>query len=98
MAVNLRNKPIDRRRLSAEDRQFDTSKRQKALAMAKQRRGQAAYQYSRRPNTTQKYSGGNAFAAGIGAQQARLRKVGDERRAAEALRPDKVTDIKSDLF
>ena len=89
MAVNLRNTPIDKRRLAAEDKGFDTSRRQAAVKKAQARRGQAAYQYSRPPNTTQKYSGGNDFAPGIELQQARMKELAYEKQRAEEMRPPK---------
>ena len=90
MSTNLRNTPIDKRYLSPEDRQYVNPRRAQALAKTRARRGQAAYQYSRPKNTTQKYKGANAFAPGIRAQQARLREVGSDRRRAENLRPNNI--------
>lgn len=95
MAVNLRNKPIDKRRLKVEDRGFDTSSRQQALARARQRRGQAAYEYKRQPNTTLKYTGGNAFAPGIKTQQMRMQELSAQKARNMELRPpiDQLPDI-----
>ena len=89
MAVNLRNKPIDKRRLKAEDRGFDTSKRSQALARARQRRGQAAYESNRQPNTTLRYKGRNAFAPGIRAQQMRMQELSAQKARNMELRPPK---------
>lgn len=89
MAVNLRNKPIDKRRLKREDRGFNTSNRQQALARARQRRGYAAYENNRQPNTTVKYTGGNAFAPGIELQQQRMQELSAQKARNEELRPPK---------
>tara|TARA_B100001094_G_scaffold331198_2_gene398733 strand:+ start:573 stop:863 length:291 start_codon:yes stop_codon:yes gene_type:complete len=89
VAVNLRNKPIDKRRLKAEDRGFDTSRRTQALARARQRRGQAAYENNRQPNTTLRYKGRNAFAPGIRAQQMRMQELSAQKARNMELRPPK---------
>ena len=90
MAVNLRNKPIDRRRLKAEDRQFNTGRRQMAVRRAAARRGQAAYQYSRQPNTTKRYNNRNEFAPGIRTQQMRMQELSaDKARQTQMRPPDK---------
>ena len=88
--MNLRNKPIDKRRLKAEDRGFDTSNRQKALASAKARRGQMKYQQNKPIRTTTQRAGTGGFTGGIGIQQQRMRDIGTAQRRAKSLRPDRV--------
>ena len=91
MAVNLRNKPVDKRRLKAEDRGFNTKRREMAVKRAAARRGQAAYAYSRRPNTTKKQGNNNAFAPGIQTQQKRMQQLSAEKARSEAMRPEKAS-------
>ena len=88
MSVNLRNKPIDKRYLSPDERQAVGNSRASALAKTRARRGQAAYQYSRPKNTTKKYKGQNAFAPGIAIQQQRMKEISYDKQRAESLRPE----------
>ncbi len=88
--MNLRNKPVDKRRLKAEDRGFDTSSRQKALASAKARRGQIKYGQNRQMKTTTQRAGTGGFTGGLGIQQQRMRDIGTAQRRAKSLRPDSV--------
>ena len=85
--TNLRNKPLDRRRLNAEDRaQYAPRQKAKSVAQARQRRGQLAWnnkvdvgQQERRPGT-------GGFTAGIEVQQQRLREEGQKLARSKALR------------
>ena len=88
--MNLRNKPVDKRRLKAEDRNFNTSNRQKAASRVKTRRGQMKYQQNRPKNTTTQRAGTGGFTHGIGIQQQRMRDIGTAQRRAKSLRPDSV--------
>ena len=88
MAVNLRNKPIDRRRLSAEDKQaYRPAKRMQAHARAAARRGQQAQRRNKPPRTVERKPGTGGFTQGIAIQQARLREEGAKVRRSKALRP-----------
>ena len=94
MAVNLRNQPIDRRRLKAEDRaQLSQGRRRSALKRAKARRGQAAYQAHRPINTTLRRKGNNAFAPGIATQQLRMKELSADKRRLQSLRPDDIPSL-----
>ena len=86
MAVNLRTKPIDRRRLSAEDRQsYKPGPRVTAVKRAKAYRGRLAFQNNaERPSTDQK-PGTGGFTQGIALQQARLREQGAKLKRAKSL-------------
>lgn len=94
MSVNITNPPIDRRRLSVEDREVynrsgSHARAKKALARTRAYRGDQRYQRNRMMNT----DGGrnsNSFFGGRQVQQARLRQVGQERRRAESFRPTMV--------
>ena len=94
--MNLRNTPVDKRRLKAEDRGFDTSKRQVALKRAKQRRGSAAYARNRQIKTTTQKPGTGGFTQGISIQQARLRDKGMEAKRSKGLRPEKFASSPED--
>ena len=89
MAVNLRTKPIDRRRLSAQDKSDYNMARSKKIAGARSRRGQM----SQRQNTpiahTSQRPGTGGFTQGLGLQQARNREEGAKVRRSESLRPTK---------
>tara|TARA_R110002012_G_C11255016_1_gene567280 strand:- start:211 stop:504 length:294 start_codon:yes stop_codon:yes gene_type:complete len=88
--MNLRNAPVDKRRLKAEDRNFDTSRRESAVKKAKQRRGSLAYEQNRQRRTTERTPGSGGFGLkGIEIQQQRLRDKGQEARRSKGLRPEK---------
>lgn len=86
--MNLRNRPVDKRRLKKEDRGFNTGRAESALAKARQRRGSIAYQRNKPMRTTEQKPGTGGFTQGLSIQQARLRKVGDNRRRSESFRPE----------
>ena len=87
MAVNLRNKPVDRRRLSVADRKsYKPDMRVKAVKRANAYRGQMAMQNKNDQFRTEKKPGTGGFTGGIGVQQARLRKVGEDNRRAMSFR------------
>ena len=87
MAVNLRTKPIDRRRLSAQDKSDYNMVRSKKIAGARARRGQMAKRENNPiAHTTQK-PGTGGFTQGLSIQQQRNREKGAEVRRSKALRP-----------
>ena len=89
MAVNLRNKPIDRRRLDAQERQsYKPQQRMKAVQKAKAYRGQLAMQNNIEQARTEQKPGTGGFTQGIGIQQQRLRDIGEENRRARPLRSE----------
>ena len=78
---NLRNKPVDRRYLSDQDKNDynqsgEYANRASALSRARGRRGQLAYQYSRPKNTVTRTPGTGGMGGGIGIQQQRLGEYG----------------------
>ena len=89
MAVNLRTKPIDRRRLSAQDKSDYNMIRSRKIAGARARRGAM----SQRQNTpiahTSQRPGTGGFTQGLSLQQARNREEGAKVRRSESLRPTK---------
>ena len=89
MAANLRTKPIDRRRLSREDRaSYKPAPRAKALAKAKSHINAVNARETKPINTTKRRPGTGGFSQGIGIQQARVAEKGAELRRAKSLRPE----------
>ncbi len=89
-STNLRNKPVDRRRLSAEDRQsYRPNNRASALAKARQRKGQMAWDAKVTRGTQEQKPGTGGFTKGLAAQQERNRAKGAEVKRAKALRAEK---------
>ena len=88
--TNLRNKPIDRRRLSAEDKaQYQPQNRMQAVAKARARKGQMAWSGKVNVGRQEQNPGTGGFVQGIALQQARLREEGAKVERAKALRPEK---------
>lgn len=88
--TNLRNKPVDRRRLSAEDRaSYKPSNRMKAVSKARARKGQLAWNNKVNMGRQEQSPGTGGFTKGIALQQARLREEGAKVERAKALRPEK---------
>ena len=84
---NLRNAPIDRRRMSESDRsQYKAGDRINAIKRAKAYRGRMAQQRNSDQFRTERNPGTGGFTQGRAIQQARLREVGDEQRRSESLR------------
>ena len=89
MAVNLRTKPIDRRRLSAQDKSDYNRVRSRKIAGARRRRGAMAQQQNTPIAHTSQRPGTGGFTQGLSIQQARNREEGAKVRRSEALRPTK---------
>jgi len=103
--AGLRNKPVDRRYLSDQDKSdYNNSgeygQAAKALSRARQYRGQQAYQRNRKPNTQGRTPGTGGFTGGLGVQQARFREMGVQRNPErfENLASYKAPSNKGDLF
>ncbi len=88
-STNLRNKPIDRRRLNKEDRaQYNPGPRQQAVAKARGRKGQLAYD-AHAPRGTQEHNPGTGgLSMGRGLQGARQREEGAKVARSKQLRPE----------
>ena len=71
--MNLRNAPVDKRRLKASDRNFDTSRRETALKRAKQRRGALAYAENQEMRTTAQAPGSGGFTQEVRASDLKTR-------------------------
>lgn len=102
MAANLRNKPVDRRRLSARDRNDYNRGGYQAAAVAEKRvkrfAGQRMAQLNQRPNTTDTFSRSGDptgdFKPGIQTQWQRQRKESADVKRSESLRPTKISPVK----
>ena len=89
-STNLRNKPVDKRRLSAENKEsYRPSSRATALAKARQRRGQMSWDNKVTRGTQEQKPGTGGFTSGLALQQQRNREEGAKVRRSEALRPEK---------
>ena len=85
--TNLRNKPLDRRRLSAEDRaQYVPRQRAKSVAQARQRRGQLAWENKVDVGRQEQKPGTGGFTGGLQTQQQRVREKGQELARSKQLR------------
>ena len=88
--TNLRNKPLDRRRLSKEDReQYNPTNRMQAVAKARGRKGKLAWENKVDRGRQEQKPGTGGFTSGLALQQARNREEGSKVRRSEALRPEK---------
>ena len=97
MAANLRTKPIDRRRLSRQDRaSYKPAPRAKALARAKSYINAENASKTKPINTTKKRPGTGGFTRGIAIQQQRVSDKGAELRRAKSLRPE--TAVSPDIY
>ena len=86
-STNLRNKPVDKRRLNAQDKQqYKSNNRSSALAKARQRRGQMAWEGKVNLGTQEQTPGTGGVSLGRGTQQQRLREKGQELARSKALR------------
>jgi hypothetical protein len=100
-STNLRNKPVDRRYLSDQDKNDynqsgEYGRRAQALSRARGRKGQMAYQANRPMNTqsrTQRSGGMNYKATEL--QAARMAEMGASRRSEFSVKPP---SSKGDLF
>ena len=88
MAVNLRTKPIDRRRLSAQDKSDYNMSRSRKIAGARRRRGAIAQQQNSEVAHTSQTPGTGGFTAQY-AQSERNREESAKVQRSEALRPTK---------
>ena len=88
-APSLRTQPVDRRRLSMEERaSYKPQKRLGAIARAKAFKSSWASQQKRKPFATEQKPGTGGFTQGIARQQERMRVKGAEERRAKSFRPE----------
>ena len=95
--ASLRTKPIDRRRLSASDRDsYKPQKRLGAIAKAKAFKASWAKEKQRKQFATEQKPGTGGFTQGIAKQQQRIREKGQEERRAKSFRPE--DSVSSDIY
>ncbi len=89
-STNLRNKPVDKRRLSAEDKsQYQSSERQQAVARARQRRGQMAWNDKVQMGTQEHKPGSGGLKPGRYAQGQRMMEETAKVERSKQLRNEK---------
>ena len=99
----VRNGPVDRRRLSDQDKQAYNqsgaySERAQAVGRTRAFRGRRAYDAKRPIASTENAPGTGAFNPnGEGIQQSRNREIGVNKRKSEGFRPD-MDNIYKDLY
>ena len=85
--TNLRNKPVDKRRLNAEDRaQYQGRAKAKNVAQARLKRGQLAWENKVDIGRQERRPGTGGFTSGISMQQARVREEGQKLARSKQLR------------
>jgi len=89
VAFNLRNTAIDKRRLSAEDREtYRGAAREKAIKRVNQNRGKLAWAENSPIQTETRRPGTGGFTGGRSIQQARMRKIGADNSRSKQLRQE----------
>ena len=85
--TNLRNKPVDKRRLSAQDKaQYQGRAKAKNVAQARLKRGQLAWDNKVDVGRQEHRPGTGGFTSGISMQQARVREEGAKLERSKQLR------------
>ena len=85
--TNLRNKPVDKRRLNAQDRaQYSGRAKAKNVAQARLKRGNLAWENKVNVGRQERRPGTGGFTAGIQTQQARVRDEGQKLQRSKQLR------------
>ena len=85
--TNLRNKPVDKRRLNAQDReQYQGRAKAKNVAQARLKRGQLAWENKVDVGRQERRPGTGGFTAGIQTQQQRVRDEGQKLQRSKQLR------------
>ena len=85
--TNLRNKPVDKRRLNAQDRaQYNPREKAKSVAQARLNRGQLAWENHVNVGRQERRPGTGGFIAGIETQQQRVRDEGAKLQRSKQLR------------
>ena len=93
----LRTKPVDRRRLTMEERAtYQPGPRNKAVSRAKAYKARWSAAQKRKPFATEQKPGTGGFTQGIAKQQQRLRQKGMEERRAKSFRPE--NSVGADIY
>ena len=83
---NLRNGPVDKRRLKDSD-QYQSRSAARKLAQARLNRGELAWSGKVNVGRQEQTPGTGGFTQGLAIQQQRVREQGQELRRSKALRP-----------
>lgn len=95
--AGLRNKPIDRRRMSMSDRStYQPSDRTSAIARVKRYKAFNSFQAKKKPFATEQKPGTGGFTGGIWQQQLRKMNAADARDRAESFRPEQYDYVSRD--
>ena len=85
--TNLRNKPVDKRRLNAQDRaQYQGREKAKTVAQARLKRGQLAWENKVPVGRQERRPGTGGFTASIQTQRQRVRDEGQKLQRSKQLR------------
>ena len=98
----VRNGPVDRRRLSDQDKEAYNSsgaygERAQAVGRTRAYRGRRAYDAKRPIASTPQTPGTGGLGVGLGAQQSRNREIGVNKRKSESFRPD-MDNVYEDIY
>ena len=89
--TNLRNKPLDRRRLNAEDKaQYQPRQKAKSVAQARRRRGNLAWENKVPVGRQEQKPGSGGVSLGRQTQQQRIREESAELARSEQLRNERI--------
>ena len=89
-STNLRNKPVDKRRLSAQDKEsYRPGNRASALAKARQRKGQMAWDNKVQIGKQERKPGSGGLSMGRNTQGQRQAQEGAKVARSKALRSEK---------
>ncbi len=89
-STNLRNKPVDRRRLSAQDKEsYRPNSRATALSKARQRKGQLAWDNKVQTGTQEQKPGSGGLSLGRATQGQRQAKESAKVQRSKQLRAEK---------
>ena len=98
----VRNGPVDRRRLSDQDKSdYNGSgaygERAQAVGRTRAYRGMRAYQANRPQASTTETPGTGGMGVGLGAQIERNREIGTNKRKSESFRPE-MDNVYKDIY
>ena len=102
-SAGIRNKPVDRRYLSDQDKSdYNQSgaygKRAQAVGRARAYRGNLAYAANAPQRTVVHTPGTGGMGVGLGAQIQRNQEIGTQNARMEGFKPEKVKNIYKDIY
>lgn len=100
-SAGIKNKPVDRRYFSDQDKsdynQGAYQDRARAVGRARQYRGSLAYAANSPKRTTVHTPGTGGMGAGLGAQISRNREIGEQNRRMDGFKPE-IKDIYKEFY